>query len=267
MNKFILILLIVLPAISSGRNNRQNKIKYSKIYTPGKKFYFNYSITKDNKKFKIVPVDWKNIKTGMSVKSRNDWEEYVFPETKDTVFTDTLMFSVSEYKIRKGKKYKPAGTVILFAAERFSRQFGHIDISSTKNYLKLIPFANQHNEVGFMQDMKASPPLMITAIPEQDSVWSDTSIVYNYRFSEAVTKYYDSLEVVSTYQILGRQIVNSVIGKIETWQIKSSSRSLAGSSQLNLNFSSEYGFVTIDFQLLNGARLKLELIGVEEYVR
>ncbi|UKN02727.1 hypothetical protein K6119_04260 [Paracrocinitomix mangrovi] len=263
MKSLIFILLLLLPALTFGHNSRNfTKFDFSKIYTVGKNFHFTYSVIKDKLEYKIVPK--KPEGTGMNVRSRSEYEEYLLPITTDTIFLDTLILSVQELRVKKGKKFKSVGSRIWFVGENNQREFGIAQLVNSKDFLKIFPFEETWYESGFMNTIQANPALMMTNFPERDTSWTDAFSISQKYSNDKWQTWTDSLNVKSRYNIIGKDSISTALGKVDTWKISATAESKIGRSSLESYFSIKYGFVRINYTLVDGTQLNLELVSVEE---
>lgn len=260
MKSLILILSFIYFPSSFGQN--QNEINFAEIYTKGETFYFKYSIKKGDKSYSILPTMKEQI--GMSVISRNEYDQYILPSNTDTIFVDTLIFSLQTASIRHEKNKQKLETGVWFCAARFQREFGFLKINDSKSNFKLSPYEDYFYHTGFMNSLLASPSPMILKTPKVGTTWKDSTSISDKHSHVNWKIWSDSLTVRSSYTILNKDSIQTNLGKLETWQIKAKSESSIGSSSLDVHFSSIYGFVILDYTLVDGTQFRIELIGKKE---
>lgn len=261
MKEAVCNLFILLSFLTTGCGVKKDTFKINhRIYEDGRIFSYKYSIIQNGISKRIVP---EKHELGMSVVSRGEYENYLFDTSADTVFIDTLIFYVSNFTTRKGRKIVDRGTTMLFYGQHFSRYFGEAKLTNDKNCLRLFPMEEIWYESGFMNCLQVCPPLMMTSQAEINSKWTYSYWISNQYSNKNWIEWNDSLQISAEYTVLSIDSISTVLGKTECLNVHGTSISKIGQSSLTYAFSNVYGFLSMDYEILDGTKFSMELVAVK----
>lgn len=78
--------------------------------------------------------------------------------------------------------------------------------------------------------------------------------------SKAWVKWQGYKTFLSTYRVVGRQTIDTPLGRLDCFQVRAVCKSDFGTTGLRLYFNRRYGFVRMHYDNINGTAMHLELI-------
>ncbi|WP_445457436.1 hypothetical protein [Flavobacterium sp. HNIBRBA15423] len=243
MKKAIFTIFILISKLLFGQQYdsleiEKNKIdKNNTIYSLGKEFVFNIEIIKDNKNLSL---------------KKNDINTF---ELTDNI--DSLKISEIHLTVIKPKLFQRTNrnqTEAYYSYEPNSKFISSTGIVENKNNVWIHPARD-----GFFKSLETCPfPYLILNKPIGYK-WTDSMKIGNYWSNKMWGEWEGQLLLKYEYEIVGKEIVDTKMGKIDCIVIEAIANSSIGKSKLRAYFSDKYGFIKLNYILFNRIEIKLNL--------
>lgn len=248
--KFLLITLFTSFVSLSSYSQYQSLIFEAdevnidnKIYVEGNAFIFNYEIIINDTSFKLDSSEVRKHFLGESFSEQQSIEHIylvVKPLTK-AILIDESQTQISYYQ---GPQFDYAS---------------HTGAVENANNVWIHPIRD-----GFFKSLELCPFPYIKRPNKEGLSWCDSMEIGEGWRNNLWAQWEGPLSLKYDYSIVEEVNLDLEIGMVECWKVESTSRSKVGESKLVAYFSDIYGFVRLEYELVNGTRVNIWL---EDFLR
>lgn len=232
-NKQLTSLVIEKDNIDSNNN----------IYQPGSVFIYDYEIIKDKKPLKLAT------NRGMFAYS----EFKLTPAKSDNVEVDNIHLIVQP--VSNGNRTNKNQTEIAYIQGPAFSSMSSTGAVENESNVWIHPI-----RVGFFRSLETAPfpyikyPLVI------GKKWNDQMKIGENWSDELWGTWQGNLSLAYDFEITDKKKLLTDLGEIECYVVSSSAKSDMGVTNLTSYFSEEFGFVRLEYRLLNNLRVNMWLI-------
>jgi hypothetical protein len=168
------------------------------------------------------------------------------------VDTDTLMYSTSPATF-SNPAYGQTQSVWKLKDELIENITG---VTENDTVLWIHPY-----RYGTYRILELSPFPMVKYPLRTGSTWQWGVVAPGSAYgSKAWVEWQGSNTFLSTYRVVGRQMITTPLGKLDCYEVRAVCTSDFGETGLRLYFNRRYGFVRMHYDNINGTAMHLELI-------
>lgn len=120
---------------------------------------------------------------------------------------------------------------------------------------------------GFFNSLETAPFPFVKKPLQIGAKWTDQMKIGQGWGNEMWGQWEGSLIQTYNYKIAGKETLETPIGEIDCFVIESSSNSSIGETKLKSYFSEKYGFVRLEYELLNDLKVNMWLIETKNEVK
>jgi hypothetical protein len=245
-------LLIVVSVIGGESCLAQN---YNKVYIEKK------NVDLDNVIYKVG----RNFYYTYQIKDAQGQELFISDIDKETLTMDEALAMKSQMKIEviepiKGKRTNKRQTEIRFSFVPDIGTRSYTGIVENEQNVWLHP-----NRSKFFKSLQTAPYPYIHVDKSIGYTWSDQMMIGDYWSSPLWGEWKKGLLLDYTYTITDEVELTTALGVLHCQKVVSSAKSRLGETTLISYFSKEYGFVRMEYKLLTGLEVVLDLTKVEGF--
>ena len=243
-------LIIALLAISNlciaqqydGLKIERSKVdKNNVIYQIGKTFLYSYSIQKDVNRYFLVNNTEDSLTTNEL--DRNKIDGIKMSVIKPKMFQRT---NKNQTEIRYNFEPNPQSRSSTGVVENKDNVWIHPPRMAFFNALETCPFPY----------IKLNKPVGYT--------WTDKMSIGEHCSNKQWGEWKGRLLLDYTYEIVGKEAIKTSLGSLECYKIASTAKSTIGESKLVSFYNDKYGFVKLDYTLMTGTQIEINLVEVTE---
>lgn len=221
----------------------------NKIYKPGTVFIYDYEIIENDKKYKL-----KKNKSKYNQEKKKREVDFELVQTKsDSIGTDKIHLLVKP--VEDTDRTNENQTEISYLEEPMYASLSSTGVVENSNNVWIHPIRE-----GFFNSLETAPFPFIKSPLEIGTEWTDQMLIGEGWGNEMWGKWEGELLLTYNYKITDKKTVNTEIGNIDCYIIESTAKSNIGVTKLTSYFSEKYGFVRLEYELLNELKVNMWLI-------
>lgn len=206
------------------------------IFKPGRVFIYNYVIIDSANSFKL---------------NRNFDNEFVFIADKsDSIKIKNIRFTVVQQNVYRKPGKNPRKIQVSYEPDFASAGIETTVFVENNDNIGIHPPRS-----GFFNSLESCPFPYIKLPPKIGNSWRDELSVKDQWANQAWGSWKGSMQIKYNYKITSQEDVTTDFGKIDCYVINSVAYSSIGTSSLVSYFSTEYGFVKLEYTLYNGKKV------------
>lgn len=221
----------------------------NRIYKPGNVFVYNYEIIQNDKSYKLKNNGRKLNREKMIRES--DFK--LSPKNSDSIAVEKIHLIVQPVsnEIRTNENQ----TQISYIQDPLFDSFSSTGAVENESNVWIHPI-----RAGFFNSLETAP-FPFAKMPLKIGLeWHDQMLIGENWGNELWGKWPGSLLLTYDYKVTDKKSIKSEIGNIECYIIESTAKSSIGTTKLTSYFSERYGFVKLNYELLNGLNVNFWLI-------
>ena len=246
INKLLIIALVIsnlcMAQQYDGVKIEKSKVdKNNVIYQIGKTFMYSYSIQKNENKYFLV----------------NNTKDSLTTNEVDKNKIDAIKMSVIKPKMfqRTNKNQ----TEIRYNFEPNPQSRSSTGVVENKENVWIHP-----PRMGFLNALETCPFPYIKLNKPVGYTWTDKMSIGDHRSSKHWGEWKGRLLLDYTYKIVGKEAIKTSLGSLECYKIESTAKSDIGESKLVSFYNDKYGFVRLEYTLMTGTKIEINLVEVSE---
>ena len=246
INKLIITALLISSLCMAqqydGLKIEKSKVdKNNVIYQIGKTFRYSYSIQKNENKYFLV----------------NNTEDSLTTNELDKNKIDGIKMSVIKPKMfqRTNKNQ----TEIRYNFEPNPRSRSSTGVVENKENVWIHP-----PRMGFLNALETCPFPYIKLNKPVGYIWTDKMNIGDHRSNKQWGEWKGRLLLDYTYKIVGKEAIKTSLGSLDCYKIESTAKSNIGESKLVSFYNDKYGFVKLEYTLMTGSQIEINLVEVSE---
>ena len=221
----------------------------NEIYKPGSVFIYDYEIIKNGKKHKLKE---NGSKFNREKKIREITFEIV-PIESDSIGVDKIHLIIKP--VSDSERTNENQTQISYLQGPIFASLSSTGAVENDENVWIHPIRK-----GFFNSLETAPFPFIKKPLEIDAKWTDQMLIGQAWGNEMWGKWEGELILTYNYKITDKKTVKTEIGEIECYIIESTAKSNIGTTKLTSYFSKKYGFIKLDYELLNDLKVNMWLI-------
>ncbi|WP_066220018.1 hypothetical protein [Formosa haliotis] len=221
----------------------------NKIYKPGSVFVYDYEIIIKDKKYKLK----KNRSRHNQEKKKREVDFELVQTKSDSIGTDKIHLLVKP--VEDTNRTNENQTQISYLEEPMYASLSSTGAVENSNNVWIHPIRE-----GFFNSLETAPFPFIKSPLEIGTEWTDQMLIGEGWGNEMWGKWEGELLLTYNYKITDKKTVNTEIGNINCYIIESTAKSNIGITKLTSYFSEKYGFVRLEYELLNELKVNMWLI-------
>jgi len=221
---------------------KENIDTNNEIYKTGNVFIYDYEIIKDGKKCKL--------KTNKDMFASSEFELVSIESDSIGVIRIHLIVQPVSDADRTNKNQ----TQISYLQEPVFSSLSSTGAVENNNNVWIHPIRK-----GFFNSLETAPFPFIKKPLKINLKWTDQMKIGQGWGNEMWGKWEGQLLLTYNYKITERKIIKTEIGEIDCFVIESSAKSKIGTTKLTSYFSEKYGFVRLEYELLNNLKVNMWL--------
>lgn len=215
----------------------------NEIYKPGNVFIYDYEIIRGEKRYKL--------KNNNSIFNNSEFEFVPIESSEKEVDKIHMIVKPVSNKERINKNQ----TQIYYLQEPiFSSMSGTGLVENDKN-VWIHPIRE-----GFFNCLETGPYPYVQFPLEIGKKWTDEMRINENWRNEIWGKWDGKLEIRYEYEVMELEVVETEIGKLECYKVNSKGKSKIGTTKLRSYFSKEYGFIRMEYDLVNDLKVNMWLV-------
>lgn len=248
MIRYWLTFLFVLALCSNGIAQDYNKVYIEKknidadniVYKVGSTYYFSYQIK--GKEGEELFIDSKDAEKLTSIK-----EESLLPQFKMEVIEPI-----------KGKRTNKRQTEIRYSFEPMTDFRVSTGLVENEQNVWLHPMRSR-----FFKALETVPFPYIHLGKAIGYTWSDQMVISDYWSNPLWGEWTGKLLLDYKYTIEKQEKITTVFGELPCLRVVATAKSTLGETELVSCFSEQYGFVRMEYKLVTGIDIVIDLVKVE----
>lgn len=253
MKQNLLILLLITFQLGFSQQydsvifEKDNIDSNNEVYKTGNVYIFDYEIIENGKKYKLL----KN--KGMF--KRREFE--LVSILVNTIKIDKIHLIVKP--VEESERTNENQTQISYLEGPFFESSSSTGVVDNKENVWIHPIRN-----GFFNSLETCPfpyvkkPLMIGL------EWKDEMLIGEGWENEKWGQWEGRLLLEYVYKVVAKEKIDTKIGKIECYIIESTASSEIGKTKLKSYFSNEYGFVRLEYNLINDIKVNFWIVDFQK---
>lgn len=221
----------------------------NEVYKPGNVFIYDYEIIKEGKKHKLKE---NGSRFNREKKIRETTFEIVTTES-DSIGVDKIHLIVKP--VADSERTNENQTQISYLQEPIFASLSSTGAVENDENVWIHPIRK-----GFFNSLETAPFPFIKKPFEIGSIWTDQMLIGQAWGNEMWGKWEGELLLTYNYKITEKKTIKTEIGEIDCFVIESSAKSEIGTTKLTSYFSERYGFVRLEYELLNELKVNMWLI-------
>lgn len=221
----------------------------NKIYKPGSVFIYDYEIIKNGRKHKLKENENK---FNREKRIRESIFEIV-PTESDSIGIEKIHLIVNP--VVDSERTNKNQTQISYLQEPIFSSFSSTGAVENNENVWIHPIRK-----GFFNSLETAPFPFIKKPFEIGVEWTDQMLIGQNWGNEMWGKWEGQLLLTYNYKITGQTSIKTEIGELNCFVIESSAKSNIGTTKLRSYFSEKYGFIRLEYELLNDLKVNMWLI-------
>jgi hypothetical protein len=213
------------------------------IYKTGNVFVYDYEIIKDNKQCKL--------KTNNGMFAETEFE--LVPIGTDSIGVDKIHLIVRPAE--NAERTNGNQTQISYLQEPIFSSVASTGVVENDENVWIHPIRK-----GFFNSLETAPFPFVKKPLKIAMEWTDQMQIVQGWGNEMWGQWEGQLLQTYNYKIVGKETLKTKIGEIECFVIESTAESSIGETRLKSYFSEKYGFVRLEYELLNDLKVNFWLI-------
>jgi len=215
----------------------------NEIYKTGNVFVYDYEIIQEGQKCKL--------KNNKGMFARSEFE--LVPTESDSIGVDKIHLIVQP--VSDSERTNGNQTQISYLQEPIFASLSSTGAVENENNVWIHPIRK-----GFFNSLETAPFPFIKKPLKIGSEWADQMKIGQGWGNEMWGKWEGQLLLTYNYKITEKKTIKTEIGEIDCFVIESSAKSEIGTTKLTSYFSEKYGFVRLEYELLNELKVNMWLI-------
>tara|TARA_R110002072_G_scaffold302305_1_gene484663 strand:+ start:1603 stop:2421 length:819 start_codon:yes stop_codon:yes gene_type:complete len=214
----------------------------NKTYKIGNVYIFDYEIIQSGEKYKLI-------------QSKGMFKNRVFelaPFSADTI--GLLQIHLIVKPVEDIERTNSNQTQISYLESPYFESSSSTGVVDNDKNVWIHPIRN-----GFFNSLETCPFPYVKLPLEIGSEWSDAMLIGEPWGDEKWGKWDGQLLLNYNYKITGKSSIKTKIGQIECYVIESTAVSEIGETKLKSYFSTEFGFVRLEYNLINDLNINFWL--------
>jgi len=232
---------VVIEEDSIDLNNR--------IYKPGNVFIYDYEIIQNDKKYKLK----KNKSRFNREKKKREIDFEMAPIKSDSLGVDKIHLIVKPTV--ESDRTNESQTEISYLQEPIFSSLSSTGVVENNFNVWIHPIRK-----GFFNSLETAPFPYIKKPIKIGAEWTDQMLIGESWGNKMWGKWEGQLLLTYYYKITGRKALKTNIGEIDCYIIESTAKSKIGITKLTSYFSEKYGFVKLEYELLEDLKINMWLI-------
>lgn len=246
--KFLMVCLFLFSFCISQQYDTvyaeaENIDENNEIYIPGNVFVFDYEISMEHETFKL------NANRGSFM--RREFEKV--PIDTEDIGIDKIHLLILPITDEEDRTNEGQTQIAYLQGPAFDSFSTTGAIENEKN-VWIHPIRS-----GFFNSLETAPFPYIKLPATIGNEWSDQMLIGEGWGDELWGKWEGQLLLTYHYKITGKEVLNTAVGDMECYIIDSTAESTVGTTRLKSWFSEKYGFVRLEYDLLNDIKVNLWL--------
>ncbi|UZO82070.1 hypothetical protein NBT05_06255 [Aquimarina sp. ERC-38] len=213
----------------------------NKIFRPGTVFIYDFEIKKGDKSFSLIQLPKKN--------------SFKLTEVEeDSVVNNEIHLAVN-YEL---PDYNKDQTKISYYERPVLQPFSSTGAVENDKNVWIHPI-----RTGFFKSLETCPFPYIKKPFIKGNKWKDQMLIGENWSHEFWGEWEGKLLLNYQYSIIDQQILNTPLGKLNCFVIKSTATSKKGETELISYFSEQYGFVKLEYKLITGIIINMSLGNIQ----
>ncbi len=243
-----LIFCLLIVGISCSKEfatlfiEKENIDSNNRIYKPGNVFIYDYEIIQDERKLKLEKNE------GMFALS----EFKLVPPTSDEIKVDKIHMIV--LPVSGSDRTNKNQTQIAYLQDPIFSSMSFTGVVENEINVWIHPVRK-----GFFNSLEIAPFPFIKYPSVIGKKWNDQMKIGQNWSNEIWGFWQGDLLLRYHYEIVGKESLSTKMGEIECYVVNSSAQSDIGVTNLKSFFSETFGFVRLEYQLLNGLKVNMWL--------
>ncbi|RIV45010.1 hypothetical protein D2V05_07965 [Flagellimonas pelagia] len=248
MNLKLTIFFLILAQIGFSQQynsviiESENIDSNNEIYKIGSVFVYDYEIIKDGQKCKL--------KTNNGMFARSEFE--LVPTESDSIGVQKIHLIVQP--VSDSDRTNENQTQISYLQEPIFASLSSTGAVENDKNVWIHPIRK-----GFFNSLETAPFPFIKKPLKIGSEWTDQMQIGQGWGNELWGKWEGQLLLAYNYKITEKKTIKTEIGEIDCFVIESSAKSEIGTTKLTSYFSEKYGFVRLEYELLNELKVNMWL--------
>ncbi|WP_460219437.1 hypothetical protein [Psychroserpens sp. MEBiC05023] len=218
------------------------------IYKPGNVFIYDYVIIENDKKHKLK----KNESRYNREKKMKEIHFELVPLETDSIGVNTIHLIVKP--VADSNRTNNNQTQISYLQAPVFASLSSTGVVENSNNIWIHPIRK-----GFFSALETAPFPFIKTPIEIGAEWTDQMAIGENWGNEKWGQWEGELLLSYTYKIISKASIHTQLGEIDCYIIESTAKSDIGTTKLKSYFSEKYGFVKMEYELLNGLKVNMWL--------
>lgn len=221
----------------------------NKIFKPGTVFVYDYEIIRNNKKYKLK----KNRDSYNNEKKKREVDFELVQPQSDSIGTNRIHLLIKP--VEDDDRTNQDQTQISYLEEPAYASISSTGAVENDSNVWIHPIRE-----GFFNALETAPFPFIKSPFEIGTEWTDQMLIGEGWGNDMWGKWEGKLLLTYLYKITDKKTIKTEMGDIACFVIESSAQSDMGSTRLTSYFSEVYGFVRLEYALLNELKVNIWLI-------
>ncbi|WP_417370766.1 hypothetical protein [Gelidibacter japonicus] len=249
MTKKLTILFLVIFQLSVAQHydtvvlDTGNIDATNEVYKVGNTYVFNYEIIRNGKILKL--------KTNKGMYASTVFE--LVPLVSPAIEVDRIRLIVQQ--VSDAERTNEGQTEISYIQEPLSRGMSLTGLVDNADNIWLHPI-----RTGFFNALQTAPFPFVKKPLKVGNEWSDKMAIGKNWGNVLWGTWEEPLLLSYHYKVTTMEMVKTAFGTIECYVIESNAKSDIGETKLKSYFSEIYGFVRLEYELLNGIKVNFWLM-------
>ncbi len=224
----------------------ENIDENNEIYKTGNVFVYDYEIIQEGASCKL--------KNNSGMFARSEFE--LVPIGTDSIGVNKIHLIV--LPVSDDDRTNKNQTQISYLQEPIYGSFSSTGAVENDKNIWIHPIRS-----GFFNSLETAPFPFVKMPLEIGTEWTDQMKIGQGWGNEMWGQWEGQLLLTYNYKIVEKEILNLKIGEIECFVIESNAQSNIGKTKLKSYFSEKYGFVRLEYELLNDLKVNMWLIEIK----
>ncbi len=221
----------------------------NEIYKPGTVFIYDYKIIKNAKKHKLKDNGSRHNRE----KKIREINFEIVPIESDSIGVNKIHLIVEP--VADSERTNKNQTEISYLQEPIFASLSSTGAVENNENVWIHPIRK-----GFFNSLETAPFPYIKKPIEIDVEWTDQMLIGQNWGNEMWGKWEGQLLLTYNYKITEKKTVKTEFGEIDCFVIESTAKSEIGTTKLTSYFSEKYGFIRLEYELLNELKVNMWLI-------
>lgn len=221
----------------------------NKIYKPGHVFIYDYEIIENDIKYKLQ----ENGSRFNREKKIREINFELVPIKSDSIEVDKIHLIVKP--VADSDRTNENQTQISYLQEPIFASLSSTGVIENNDNVWIHPIRK-----GFFNSLETAPFPYIKCPINIGAEWSDQMLIGEGWGNEVWGKWEGELLLTYNYKITDKKSAHTEIGEIDCYIIESTAKSDIGTTKLTSYFSEKYGFIRLEYELLNDLKVNMWLV-------